>query len=358
MKSGVRKLIQNVLLGQRRTVSSNLIPLSRQGALLGVDTSRTVRCSSSSSRSTENKVNDQFEASSVDTTVKGDGSSSTDSNGEELTSSATKKEVHEEEKGKDAVLSEELKEAVAHERSKPPPSIVDQIIAMLGIKTGTPFTYSTAKSLLDNCLVSSKKNYWFDDSMGKIGKDFRSRHTLLLIYVWMIHKRLLKMGEKGQDIQECMFDELWEDTSGRIRNLGIGELSVNKRLSEVQGYSFKFCIELDDAITRNTEEEVIDEIAGTLWRMLYLKREDIDPADVIDLATYIRKEQISLFNISNEAILDGRINFEDPPFWNIVPGKATAALNVWEEVVANNGKTYYWNIETGETTWEKPKTDQ
>ena len=201
MKSGVRKLIQNVLLGQRRTVSSNLIPLSRQGALLGVDTSRTVRCSSSSSRSTENKVNDQFEASSVDTTVKGDGSSSTDSNGEELTSSATKKEVHEEEKGKDAVLSEELKEAVAHERSKPPPSIVDQIIAMLGIKTGTPFTYSTAKSLLDNCLVSSKKNYWFDDSMGKIGKDFRSRHTLLLIYVWMIHKRLLKMGEKGQDIQ-------------------------------------------------------------------------------------------------------------------------------------------------------------
>ena len=92
--------------------------------------------------------------------------------------------------------------------------------------------------------------------------------------------------------------------------------------------------------------------------MLYLKREDIDPADVIDLATYIRKEQISLFNISNEAILDGRIDFEDPPFWNIVPGKATAALNVWEEVVANNGKTYYWNIETGETTWEKPKTDQ
>ncbi len=110
--------------------------------------------------------------------------------------------------------------------------------------------------------MSSKKSYWFDKKKGKIGTDFRSKHTLLLIYTWMVHKRLLKMGEKGQDVQECMFDELWEDTSGRIRALGVGELSVNKRLSEVQGYSFKFCIELDDAITRNTEEERIDEIAG------------------------------------------------------------------------------------------------
>ena len=39
-------------------------------------------------------------------------------------------------------------------------------------------------------------------------------------------------------------------------------------------------IELDDAITRETEDERIDEIAGTLWRMLYLKREDIDPEEV------------------------------------------------------------------------------
>ena len=62
--------------------------------------------------------------------------------------------------------------------------------------------------------------------------------------------------------------------------MGVGELSVNKRLSEVQGYSFKFMIELDDAITRETEDERIDEIAGTLWRMLYLKREDIDPEEV------------------------------------------------------------------------------
>lgn len=93
--------------------------------------------------------------------------------------------------------------------------------------------------------------------------------------------------------------------------------------------------------------------------MLYLKREDIDPAEVIDLAAYIRREQISLFNISDEAILDGRVDFEDPPFWvtDAKDDSSPATLNVWEEVVANNGKIYYWNTDTGETTWKKPTSD-
>ena len=27
---------------------------------------------------------------------------------------------------------------------------------------------------------------------------------------------------------------------------------------------------------------------------------------------------------------------------------------LWEEVVAQNGKTYYWNTKTGAAQWEKP----
>ena len=199
MKSTLRNLVRRGLIGPQRTAPSRLPP-SHNCALLSIDASRSVRSNSSSSsyKTVERKPEEHFETTSV-----GEGKSVLENAGsEELTSSTTIREHEvEKKKNKDATLAQELKEAVANERSKPPPSIVDQILAMLGIKTGTPFTYSTAKSLLDNCIVSSKKYYWFDDSMGRVGKDFRSKHTLLLIYVWMIHKRLLKMGEKGQDIQ-------------------------------------------------------------------------------------------------------------------------------------------------------------
>jgi hypothetical protein len=42
----------------------------------------------------------------------------------------------------------------------------------------------------------------------------------------MVHKRLLADGKAGRAVQECLFDELWEDTSRRIRAQGINELSV------------------------------------------------------------------------------------------------------------------------------------
>ena len=47
----------------------------------------------------------------------------------------------------------------------------------------------------------------------------------------MVHRRLMAEGKEGQaekalSIQECVFDEMWNDTSNRIRAAGINELSV------------------------------------------------------------------------------------------------------------------------------------
>lgn len=63
---------------------------------------------------------------------------------------------------------------------------------------------------------------------GRLADDFRSNHTIYLLHVWMVHRRLIvnDLGKEGNRIQECLFDEFWEDTSNRIRKLGIGELSV------------------------------------------------------------------------------------------------------------------------------------
>jgi Ubiquinol-cytochrome C chaperone len=147
-----------------------------------------------------------------------------------------------------------------------------------------------------------------------VGNEFRSRHTVLMTHVWMVHKRLLAddLGKEGRRIQECMFDELWEDTSNRIRAVGVNELSVNKYLKEVQSYSFKYCIELDHALSLSLgkqkqkgngpdnaadgidtddemtpealQEKVKDEFGGALWRNVYNRRDEIDVDHVLEFA--------------------------------------------------------------------------
>ena len=163
-------------------------------------------------------------------------------------------------------------------------------------------TLGVARSLFFNCKNQAEQSVWF--SRGKIGTDFRSKQTLIMMHVWMIHQRLLLEGSAGSTLQECMFDELWDDTSIRIRNVGIHEISVNKRLSEVQGYSFRTCMELDHCMTLPSEDEKLEEIAGVVWRSAFLRNNDIHPDHVIEMAQHIKNEHNSLLNISSEAVME------------------------------------------------------
>ena len=105
-----------------------------------------------------------------------------------------------------------------------------------------------------------------------------------MTHTWLIHKRLLKEGKEGLKLQECMFDELWEDTCARLRAIGISEISINKHLGEVQSFSFKYCCELDVAVAKTDEAEVIDDLGGAIWRNVYIAKEDMDENHVLDFA--------------------------------------------------------------------------
>jgi hypothetical protein len=54
----------------------------------------------------------------------------------------------------------------------------------------------------------------------------------------MIHKRLSMEGKKGLVLQECLFDDLWEDSSRRIRASGVNEFSVSVHIID------KFLVEI------------------------------------------------------------------------------------------------------------------
>ena len=68
--------------------------------------------------------------------------------------------------------------------------LVDRIFDFLGI-TNTTFTYPTAKTLLNNCQLASQNKVWYSDKRGRIGKDFRSQHTILLLHVKTMNSLLL-----------------------------------------------------------------------------------------------------------------------------------------------------------------------
>lgn len=183
-------------------------------------------------------------------------------------------------------------------------------------------TIGTSKSLLTSCLDQAVKAPWY--SRGLIGGEFRSKHTVMLLHIWMVHKRLLvkDLGSEGPRIQESLFDEFWDDTSDRIRQVGVPEISVNKYLSEVQGYSFKTCVELDACLAKyggndtTNEDDLLDSMGGVLWRSAYARRNEIEVDHVLELAKYVRENQQMVQSLSKEVIQEGVIKWGDIPWQN------------------------------------------
>jgi len=290
-------------------------------------------------------------------------------------------------------------------------NVISRTIEKLISKYGpTRTTIGNARSLLHNCKNRADDPYWY--THGMVSHDFRSKQIMLMVHIWMMHKKLISEGDDGHVVQECLFDELWEDTSNRIRGAGINELSVNKYLKEVQGYSFRVCLELDHVLSLSkktvtpkllreqfgdtimsppnvkleeeennrvlvdseVEEVIVDEMATVVLRQVFLNREDITVAHILEFARYLRHEQQSLMAVSREAIFDSRVEWGPLPNFKSLKGgdrsergdknnkhiadKATTAekpKGEWKEATAADGKTYYWNTLTRESTWDKPK---
>lgn len=78
--------------------------------------------------------------------------------------------------------------------------------------------------LLERCKEAASKPQWI--KVVGLNNDFRTKHGLILLHLWVLDKRVVLEGPKASRIREALFDCFWEDTSSRLRANGVPELSV------------------------------------------------------------------------------------------------------------------------------------
>lgn len=90
------------------------------------------------------------------------------------------------------------------------------------------------------------KSRWYGP--GRIPRTFRSRHAMVTMHLWFLHKRLIAANvpngpllgdhDTALRVQEELFEIFWNDTLCRIRAEGVREMSVTKSLLQVQQFTF------------------------------------------------------------------------------------------------------------------------
>eukprot|EP00943_MAST-04B_sp_MAST-4B-sp1_P007685 g7685.t1 len=184
---------------------------------------------------------------------------------------------------------------------------------------------------------------------------FYFNHSIIILHVWMLHRRLRSIENKDlqRDLQEQLFDRVWEDTTKRIRAIGVQELSVNKYVRDAQEFSFGAAWAYDQGLDADDE----DALPGALFRNVFRSGEDVDDDKVILLSEYVYEQVENLDSINDNDVISGNIS------WLPMPGmdknKNNDAENAkWREALSEDGRKYWWHIETRESTWRDPTVNK
>ncbi len=200
-----------------------------------------------------------------------------------------------------------------------------------------------------------------------VPNDWRSSQVLITTYIWLIHKRLLSIGDKNaKNLQVALFDELWEDVKPRMRHVKTREMYINKQLKGIQQYSFEALAMYDAAMTFTTKEEQIEGLGAALWKNVYQATEECNEHVVLTFARHLLAELKSIEEIPADAILRGQLVFADPPEFRQCNNEATTAIlppklsyiggmhvdqvGEWRKAVDITGQAYYWNTYTRESS--------
>ncbi|RHY27590.1 hypothetical protein DYB32_006671 [Aphanomyces invadans] len=198
--------------------------------------------------------------------------------------------------------------------------------------------------------------------------DFRSQQALLMVHVWIVHRRLISVKSSGKDdpgkvLQEALFDRLWEDTVFRIRHQNVSELTVNKHLGEVQQRCFGQCVAFDQHYNAAGSKTALNDAVS---RHVLNVEPHAKPKQAALLATYIQRELKHVQKARMEELESGAVPW-GPPLAASTRTDATVPQDDydfdligqqygdWRSALDIRGKKYFWNSITRMSAWEKPQ---
>ena len=132
------------------------------------------------------------------------------------------------------------------------------------------------------------------------------RFDLLVLHLVLVLRRLSRTGERGQAFGQQLFDAFCHDLDGNLREMGIGDLTVPKRM---RGFGEAF-YGRQGAYLAALEADNPAEFENALARNI-LQAEGIDPR-AAGLARYARAAAGRLDAQEDAGLFGGMIDFPHP----------------------------------------------
>lgn len=132
------------------------------------------------------------------------------------------------------------------------------------------------------------------------------RFDLISLHAFLIMHRLKAAGTAGQDMSQALFDYMFADMDLSLREMGVGDLSVGKKIKKMaEGFNGR-AMAFEEALG---DPPVLRE---ALARNLYGTVAPL-PSNVEAIGVYVEREVAALAAQPDQDMLAGIVEFGPPP---------------------------------------------
>jgi cytochrome b pre-mRNA-processing protein 3 len=129
------------------------------------------------------------------------------------------------------------------------------------------------------------------------------RFDMISLHLALLFRRLRAESGQQKEFSQAVFDLFFKDMDRSLREMGVGDLGVPKRIQKMGNIFFGLLAAMNEAMDRGDAEALQAVLARNIF-------DDTTGPHVAALADYLLAEDRALASQQTESILNGELSFE------------------------------------------------
>lgn len=135
-----------------------------------------------------------------------------------------------------------------------------------------------------------------------VADHLEGRFDLLVLHLHLVIRRLSASGEKGAgDLSQALFDTFFHDMDRTLRAIGVGDMSVGKKVKDMVRAYYGRCAVYEEALTGDGD------LTDAITRNIY--GGEVNTAHAVALAGYVERARQSVDAMPIEDLMRGTVTF-------------------------------------------------
>ncbi len=162
-----------------------------------------------------------------------------------------------------------------------------------------------AHDLYDTIVAQSRLPVFYQ--AGGVPDSVDGRFDLIVLHSVLVTRRLGEAGEPGKELAQELFDLMFADMDRSLREMGVGDLKVGRRVKTMVKAFYGRAAAYDEALAQDDDGEAMQ---AAIRRNIFGTTEP-DDDQVALMASYAQAASEMLDTQGDESLLAGKVEF--PP---------------------------------------------